>query len=88
MGISPEQWDRVKDLYEAALEYDPSQRADFLQRNINDEVARHEVRRLLAEHDNVGSFLSTPPYVDIGFLPGNPKNDLQQEKFWPSGSAS
>src|SRR6266852_3011046 len=64
MGISPEQWDRVKDLYESALECDPTQRADFLRRNSADEVVRKEVQRLLAEHDDVGSFLSTAPFVD------------------------
>src|ERR1022692_2725695 len=60
MGMSPEQWDRVKDLYEEALECDSAQRADFLQRNTTDEVVRAEVRRLLTGHDNAGSFLSTP----------------------------
>lgn len=64
MAMSPEQWERVKDLYEAALECNLSQRAAFLQRNSADEVVRVEVRRLLAEHDDLGSFLSTPPFVD------------------------
>jgi eukaryotic-like serine/threonine-protein kinase len=64
MEMSPEQWGQVKDLYEAALEHDASQRAAFLQRNGTDEVIRKEVLRLLEEHDNVGSFLSTPPFVD------------------------
>lgn len=86
MGMSPEQWDRVKDLYEAALECDPTQRADFLQRNTTDEVVRKEALRLLAEHDNVGSFLSTPPFVDYElpaeqpekrFVPG----ELLAERF-------
>lgn len=64
MGISPEQWDHVKDLYEAALECDPTQRADFLRQNSADDLVSKEVQRLLVEHDNVGSFLSTPPFVD------------------------
>jgi eukaryotic-like serine/threonine-protein kinase len=60
MGMSPEQWDRVKDLYEEGLECNPSQRADFLQRNTMDEVVAAEVQRLLREHDKAASFLSTP----------------------------
>jgi serine/threonine protein kinase/cephalosporin-C deacetylase-like acetyl esterase len=64
MGMLREQWDRVKDLYEEALECDSAQRADFVQRNTTDEVVRAEVRRLLAGHDKAGSFLSTPPVAD------------------------
>ena len=66
MHMHPEQWDRVKELYEKALERDPTQRADFVQRMSTDVVVRTEVLRLLSEHDNVGSFLSTPPLVDYG----------------------
>ena len=64
MGISPEQWDSVKELYEALLECAPSQRAAFLRRKTADAAVREEVLRLLAEHENVGSFLSTPPFLD------------------------
>ena len=62
--MSPEQWDRVKELYEAALECIPAQRRVFLKKNADDEIVRAEVHRLLSEHDNLGSFLSTPPFVD------------------------
>lgn len=64
MGMSPKQWDRVKELYEAALECTPAQRATLLQKNAKDEIVRAEVHRLLIEKDNLGSFLSTPPFVD------------------------
>jgi serine/threonine protein kinase/Flp pilus assembly protein TadD len=65
MEISPEQWESVKELYEAAAERDPTHRADFLRRTTTDNVVREEVRRLLAEHDlDVSSFLSTPPFLD------------------------
>jgi predicted ATPase len=59
----PEQWDRVKELYEAALERDAAQRTAFLQ-NEKDPVVRDEVLRLLGEHHQLGDFLSTPAYVD------------------------
>jgi eukaryotic-like serine/threonine-protein kinase len=64
MEISPKQWDRVKELFEGTLECSPHQRAAFLQRNTDDEVVRDEVNRLLAEHDDLGSFLSTPAFID------------------------
>jgi serine/threonine protein kinase/formylglycine-generating enzyme required for sulfatase activity/cephalosporin-C deacetylase-like acetyl esterase len=64
MEISPEQWDRVKELYEAVLDCSPAQRSTFLQNNAKDEVVREEVRRLLSERDNLDSFLSTPAFID------------------------
>lgn len=64
MGMSPEQWELAKDLYEAALECDSAQRADFLQRTTADEFVREEVRRLLVEHHHVGTFLSIPLFAD------------------------
>jgi eukaryotic-like serine/threonine-protein kinase len=69
MEISPEQWDRVKELYEAALERSPIQRTAFLERNAEDEIVREEVSRLLTEHDKISGFLSIPPYVDPSFDP-------------------
>jgi len=61
MAISPEQWERVKQLYEAALECGPPLRTEFLRQNEKDELVLEEVRRLLAEHSELGGFLSTPP---------------------------
>ena len=81
MAISPKQWDRVKDLYEAALECNPTQRTVFLQQNEPDYLVREEVRRLLAEHDSLGGFLSTPPFIDPRFNPTNSPNDSHQVRF-------
>jgi len=64
--MSPKQWDRVKQLYEAALDCCPSARDSFLEQHADDEVVLAEVRRLLAETDNLSSFLSIPPFVDRG----------------------
>jgi len=69
MGISPEQWDEVKELYGEALECLPAERLALLQRKAADEIVREEVRRLLAEHDDLGSFLSTPPFIDSHHKP-------------------
>jgi len=64
MGMSPKQWDRVKELYEAVLDSGPQERETFLRQNEQDEAVRVEVRRLLAEHENMGSFLATSPLED------------------------
>jgi cephalosporin-C deacetylase-like acetyl esterase len=64
MELSPGQWERVKELYENALERDRSRRDTFLQESEKDEAVRKEVSRLLAEHDHLGSFFSNSPLVD------------------------
>ena len=74
MMMSPEQWNRVKELYEEALECDPPLRAHLVQRNTTDDIIRAEVLRLLTEHDRVGSFLSTPPFVDLRDSPEESEN--------------
>jgi len=64
MRISPEQWERVKEIYETALECSPPQRAAFVHQQTKDDDVRAEVLRLLSESDSLGSFLSTPPFID------------------------
>jgi serine/threonine protein kinase len=75
MPMSREQWDRVKDLYESALENAPAQRAELLH-NEQDNVVRNEVLRLLGEHDQLGSFLSTPAYIDPRCISNPSENRL------------
>ncbi len=55
-----ENWEAVKALFEAALEEDSARRSSFLKERCPDASLRAEVARLLAEHDQAGSFLSTP----------------------------
>ena len=64
MGMSPDQWNRVKELYEAALDCRPAERDTFLLKNEPDATVREEVHQLLSERDKIGGFLSTPPLVD------------------------
>ena len=60
MPTSPEQWEAVKELFEAALEEDSARRSSFLQERCNDAGVCAEVERLLAEHEQAGTFLSAP----------------------------
>lgn len=64
MGITPKQWERVKQLFHLTLECSSPQRTAFLQQNEQDEVVRSEVHRLVRLQDRLDSFLSTPPFVD------------------------
>ena len=61
MNLPPEKWEKVKALFEAALEQPPEERAAFLGEVCRgDTVVLESVKRLLAEHDQMGEFLEEP----------------------------
>lgn len=62
MGITPGQWRRVKELYEAAQTWSGEERTTRLDSE-PDALVRAEVLRLLSEQQKVGSFLSTPVFA-------------------------
>jgi hypothetical protein len=59
--MTPEQWDRVKEVFSTALKTSPQGRAEFLIEACGkDEALLAEANRLLAAHDSAGGFLSSP----------------------------
>jgi serine/threonine protein kinase/cephalosporin-C deacetylase-like acetyl esterase len=76
MGMTAKQWELVKELYLTALECSPAQRASFLEQNERDEIVRAEVHRLLGVHNRLGSFLSSPPFVDPRWTGASPLERL------------
>ncbi|HEY6120810.1 MAG TPA: serine/threonine-protein kinase, partial [Pyrinomonadaceae bacterium] len=59
--MTPEQWHRVKEVFEAALERAPNERADFLgQACAGDDSLHSEVKSLLSSYEQQKSFLETP----------------------------
>ena len=60
MNMTPEKWERIKALFEAALQQPPAKRVPFLVRLCPEEDLRAHVKKLLADHDDAGSFLSEP----------------------------
>ncbi|MBP7572164.1 MAG: hypothetical protein KBA95_19070, partial [Acidobacteria bacterium] len=61
------EWSRVTDLFHAALERGPCERAAFLDGACGgDEALRAEVMSLLAAHEGAGGFLDTPAPVAEG----------------------
>lgn len=60
MQMNPHNWDRAKELFEAALELDPSLRASFLAENCHEESLQQEVEKLLMNFQAAGSFLDDP----------------------------
>jgi serine/threonine protein kinase len=62
--MTPEGWARVKELFDASLEKSPDERLKFLAEACEgDDVLRHEVERLIAEHERAGDFLVSPPWA-------------------------
>jgi eukaryotic-like serine/threonine-protein kinase len=76
MEMTAKQWELVKELYQTALECSPAQRASLLEQSERDEIVRAEVHRLLGVHNRVGSFLSSPPFVDPRWAGGSPLERL------------
>jgi eukaryotic-like serine/threonine-protein kinase len=60
MQMTPDGWDRAKELFEAALELDPSERASFLAKNCHDASLKQQVEKLLIDYQAAGSFLDNP----------------------------
>src|ERR1700730_129534 len=65
MGLTPQQWETVKELFETAVEKPAADRALFLAGASQDAVVVHEVERLLANHTEAGTFLSSPPLAAV-----------------------
>ncbi len=64
--MNPEQWQQVKEVFAAALEYEPAQRAAFLARVCaQDEAIRREVESLLAAQSDAPDFMDTPAVAAV-----------------------
>jgi eukaryotic-like serine/threonine-protein kinase len=57
MEPGAEQWERVKNLFDAALERSPAEREQFLSNSCTEEGIRAEVLSLLRNHDSASGFL-------------------------------
>jgi serine/threonine protein kinase len=60
MEMTPEDWNKVKALFESVLTLEPSGRAFFLKRNCPEDGLRQEVEKLVANYHEAGQFLSDP----------------------------
>jgi eukaryotic-like serine/threonine-protein kinase len=59
--IEPERWQRIEQIFHAALEIEESRRAAFLEQACaEDRDLRREVDSLLAHHKEAGSFIESP----------------------------
>src|SRR5438046_1571698 len=79
MPITPERWQRISELFEAALEREPQDRLAFLAEVCSDDDAlRAEVEFLLSEHRQAGSFIADPALDCKAALVNEPVDELKK----------
>src|SRR5580700_2209496 len=69
MKLTPVQWDSVKSLFDSALERNPGDRSSYLKRNCSDASVLEEVERLLANYQEMGSFITAPAMAAVAGSP-------------------
>ena len=61
--MTPERWQKAKEIFHAALERAPEDRSAFLAAACNgDQALRREVELLIASHEQTGKFIDSPAY--------------------------
>ena len=59
--MTPEQWQKVKDVFQSAIEREPEQRASFVAQACSEQsTLREEVERLISLHEEAGDFIEMP----------------------------
>jgi eukaryotic-like serine/threonine-protein kinase len=76
MTTQPQNWKKIRALFQAALEMDSGARLIFLLDKCPDRETRAEVERLLAEHDEAGGVLSVLALGDFSLPPEAPTQRL------------
>jgi serine/threonine protein kinase len=76
--MTPVRWRQVKEIFQAALERAPDERAAFLANACGgDEALRKEVESLIASHEKTGKFIDSPAYEAAAELLVNEKEELK-----------
>ena len=75
--MSPERWREIEELFQAAIELPPAERARYLADRCNgDEDLKAEVENLLASDDSAADFIEVPIWTDSRFLNTSAKKEL------------
>jgi serine/threonine protein kinase/tetratricopeptide (TPR) repeat protein len=80
MEMTPEKWQRVKVLFEAALDRPSEARLQYLADACSDDDLRAEVARLLTNLEDAGSFLNNPALTGLDLL-----TTRTEDGFLPAG---
>src|SRR5262249_46411831 len=80
--MKPERWQKVKELFGAALQHEPRERHQFLELACGDDVElREEVASLLASHEEAGSFIAAEAIEDAAHLLINGASEPHRGRF-------
>jgi hypothetical protein len=80
-SMTPERYEQIGRLYQAALEREPSEHAAFLAEACGtDEALRREVASLLAAHEQASNFIEQPP-DDVAAAWQAAPTQLQERSF-------
>src|SRR5258705_11866450 len=67
--MTPERWQKIKEIFNSATKYRPEERGVFLsQACAGDRHLRSEVESLIASHEKTGSFIDAPAYEATAHL--------------------
>jgi len=89
--MTPERWQRVKDLFDSASELEAQERAAFLDRECaGDDDLRREVESLLESDNDAESFMESPAVEDAANTLAGDEARLQagQKNKFPRGRAA
>lgn len=78
-----ERWARVKELFEAAADLDPRQRAALIEKECgNDEALRREIESLLKSDEQTDGFIEEPAFaIPRDLFPDNAEEPVAGRKF-------
>jgi photosystem II stability/assembly factor-like uncharacterized protein len=60
MEVTPDRWEKVKELFESALKLDAAERVSFVASSCPEADVRRTVEKLLSYHEEAGNFLEVP----------------------------
>jgi serine/threonine protein kinase len=86
MEISSDNWERAKQLFDAALDLDPSRRSSFLADNCPDAALRQQIEQLLLNYQKAGNLLDDAVFEPTTADPGS-ASDTPAELRPPLDSA-
>lgn len=76
--MTPERWQRVKEIFQSALQLAPGERSVYLAGACGDDQGlRQEVESLIASHEKPGEFIDSPAYAVAAEMILDDKADLQ-----------
>src|SRR2546421_3020212 len=76
--MTPERWQRVKQIFDSARECAPEQRSAFLAGACGGDVdLRGEVESLIASHEKTGTFIDSPAYEAAANLIADEKAEFK-----------